>query len=131
MHVFKIWAPLAKAVAVQIDGKSILMDGPDDDGCWTAAVDSASYGTDYGFVIDADNTTYPDPRSQRQPNGVHALSRLYNQNEFRWTDPAFQARPLASAVIYELHIGTFTSEGTLDAAAAKLEYLQNSRHHPC
>ncbi|MGC1424581.1 MAG: malto-oligosyltrehalose trehalohydrolase [Terracidiphilus sp.] len=124
MHVFKIWAPLAKAVAVQIDGKSILMDGPDDDGCWTAAVDSASYGADYGFVIDADNTTYPDPRSQRQPNGVHALSRLYNQNEFRWTDPAFQARPLASAVIYELHIGTFTSEGTLDAAAAKLEYLR-------
>ena len=45
---------------------------------------------------------------------------------FRWTDPAFQAPPLASAVVYELHIGTFTPEGTLDAAAAKLDYLANS-----
>ncbi len=124
MHVFKVWAPLAEFVAVQVDGSSISMAGPDEDGWWNAAVDSAAYGTDYGFRIDAGVTAYPDPRSQWQPNGVHGLSRVYDQSAFRWTDQGFQARPLASAVIYELHVGTFTSEGTLDAAIAKLEYLR-------
>ena len=123
MHVFKVWAPLARSIAVLIDGRSIAMVGSDDDGWWIAEVESAAYGTDYGFEIDGHETPYPDPRSQWQPNGVHALSRVYNQNAFLWTDEGFQARPLASAVIYELHIGTFTSEGTLDAAIAKLEYL--------
>jgi maltooligosyltrehalose trehalohydrolase len=124
MHVFEVWAPLAESVAVQVDGKSISMVGPDEDGWWNAAVDSATYGTDYGFLIDAGDTAYPDPRSQWQPNGVHALSRVYDQSAFRWTDEGFQAKPLASAVIYELHVGTFTSEGTLDSAIAKLEYLR-------
>jgi len=124
MHVFKIWAPLTEAIALQVDGKSIPMVGPDDAGWWMAAVDSANYGTDYGFQIDNGNTAYPDPRSQWQPNGVHALSRVYDQSKFPWTDDGFQARPLASAVIYELHVGTFTSEGTLDAAIARLEYLR-------
>jgi maltooligosyltrehalose trehalohydrolase len=125
MHVFEVWAPLAESVAVQVDGKSIFMFGPDKDGWWNAAVDSATYGTDYGFQIDSGETAYPDPRSQWQPNGVHALSRVYDQSAFRWTDDGFQAKPLAGAVIYELHVGTFTSEGTLDAALAKLEYLRS------
>jgi len=124
MHVFRVWAPLAESIALQVDGRSIPMAGPDDAGWWMAAVDSASYGTDYGFQIDKEETAYPDPRSRWQPNGVHALSRLYDQSGFRWTDEDFQERPLASAVIYELHVGTFTSEGTFDAAIAKLEYLR-------
>lgn len=125
MHAFKVWAPLAKSVAVQVDGRSISMAGPDNAGWWFAAIDSATYGTDYGFQIGTGDTAYPDPRSQWQPNGVHALSCVYDQSAFRWTDQGFQARPLASAVIYELHVGTFTPEGTLDAAIAKLEYLQD------
>ena len=124
MHVFKVWAPLAKSVAVQVDGRSSSMAGPDNAGWWIAAVDSATYGIDYGFQIGTGDTAYPDPRSQWQPNGVHELSRVYDQSAFRWTDQGFQARPLASAVIYELHVGTFTPEGTLDAAIAKLEYLR-------
>ncbi len=124
MHVFKVWAPFAKSVAVEAGRDSISMAGPDGDGWWFAAVDSATSGTDYGFHIDGGETAYPDPRSQWQPNGVHALSRVYDQRVFRWTDEGFQARPLASAVIYELHVGTFSSEGTLDAAIAKLEYLR-------
>ena len=125
MHVFEVWAPLAESMAVQIDGKSIPLAGPDEDGWWNAAVDSAGYGTDYGFLIDAGDVAYPDPRSQWQPNGVHALSRIYDESSFRWTDQGFRARPLASAIIYELHVGTFTSEGTLDAAITKLEYLRD------
>ncbi len=125
MHVFEVWAPLAKSIAVQVDGESISMAGPDEDGWWNAAVDSASHGTDYGFLIDARDSAYPDPRSQWQPNGVHALSRVYDQGAFCWTDRGFQSRPLASAILYELHVGTFTSEGTLDAAIDKLEYLRD------
>jgi len=106
-----------------MDGGSLSMTGPDGQGWWRLNSDSAGTGTDYGYVIDDDPTTYPDPRSQWQPNGVHALSRIYSQNAFQWTDNAFQARPLASAVIYELHVGTFTAQGTLDAAIARLDHL--------
>lgn len=125
MHTFKVWAPFAQSVAVQVDGSSFGMTGPDEDGWWTASIDAATNGSDYGFRIDGSKTAYPDPRSQWQPNGVHGLSRVCDQSAFRWTDESFQARPLASAVIYELHVGTFTTEGTFDAAITKLEHLRD------
>ena len=125
MHEFKVWAPLAHSISVQADDRPFPMSGPDDNDWWSVDVDSAGPGTDYGFLIDEDRNPKPDPRSQWQPNGVHALSRVYDQNAFRWTDQGFQARPLSSAVIYELHLGTFTQEGTFDSAIAKLEYLRD------
>ena len=99
------------------------MNGPDEFGWWRLDVADAQVGADYGFLIDEDDKAYPDPRSQSQPNGVHGMSRVYDQNSFQWTDAKHQTPPLASAVIYELHIGTFTEEGTLDAAIGKLDYL--------
>jgi maltooligosyltrehalose trehalohydrolase len=99
------------------------MEGPDDHGRWRAEVGSAKSGSDYGFLIDEDKKPYPDPRSRWQPQGVHGLSRIYDQKPFVWDDSTFQAPPLASAVIYELHVGTFTPEGTLDSAIHKLSYL--------
>jgi maltooligosyltrehalose trehalohydrolase len=108
---------------VRVDGVDLLMEGPDQHGFWALEVNGAKAGTDYGFLIDEDTNSYPDPRSQWQPNGVHGLSRIYDQSHFSWTDAAFQAPPLTSAVIYELHVGTFTAEGTLDAAIGKLDYL--------
>src|SRR6478736_4651726 len=104
MHEFSVWAPFAQTVAVEVEGSSISMTGPDEDGWWIAAVDKATNGTDYGFHLDEGKTAYPDPRSQWQPNGVHALSRVYDQSAFRWSDDGFQATPLASAVVYELHV---------------------------
>jgi maltooligosyltrehalose trehalohydrolase len=92
------------------------MQGPDEQGWWWLEADDAGAGTNYGYLIDDDDTLYPDPRSQSQPNGVHGMSRVYDQNLFAWSDAEFQAPPLASGVVYELHIGTFTQEGTLDAA---------------
>jgi maltooligosyltrehalose trehalohydrolase len=86
-------------------------------------LDEAGTGTDYGFTVNNESAVYPDPRSLSQPNGVHGLSRVYDQGAFEWTDAAFQPPPLSSAVIYELHIGTWTPEGTLDAAITKLDYL--------
>ena len=122
MHRFEVWAPVAKSVSAWMDGQALAMAGPDGQGVWRLKVESAP-GTDYGYLIDDDPTPYPDPRSQWQPNGVHALSRIYNQNAFQWTDRGFEAKPLSSAVIYELHTGTFTPEGTLDSAIARLDYL--------
>lgn len=123
MHLFEVWAPLAKSVFVRANERTLPMTGPDGQGWWRLNVDSAGSGTDYGFLIDQDATTYPDPRSPWQPNGVHALSRVYEQTSFRWTDQKFQAPPFAGAVVYELHVGTFTVEGTLDSAIGRLDYL--------
>jgi maltooligosyltrehalose trehalohydrolase len=123
MHRFEVWAPNAGKLAVKADGRISLMSGPDPQGWWRVDVSDAGHGSSYGFLIDEDEQCYPDPRSQWQPEGVHALSRVYDQNAFVWEDSKFQAQPLSSAVLYELHIGTFTSEGTLDAAIQKLSYL--------
>jgi maltooligosyltrehalose trehalohydrolase len=125
MHEFKLWAPYAKKLAVKVNGSDepIAMMGPDGRGWWSVAVKRAEPGMDYGFFVDDDPMPYPDPRSQRQPVGVHGLSRLYDQSAFVWNDHVWQAPPLSLAVIYEMHIGTFTSEGTFDAAIERLEYL--------
>ena len=123
MHRFQIWAPFAKQLAVSANGSAHAMNGPDEDGWWSLECSDAGPGTDYGFLVNGEPKLYPDPRSQWQPNGVHGLSRVYDQNAFAWTDVEFKAQPLASAVVYEMHIGTFTPEGTFDAAIAKLDYL--------
>jgi maltooligosyltrehalose trehalohydrolase len=123
MHEFEIWAPQAEKMAVKLNDASLPMQGPDDYGRWHLAVEAAGPGADYGFLIDDDATAYPDPRSNWQPHGVHGLSRLYDQGAYQWSDAKFHAPPLASGIIYELHIGTFTPVGTLDSAIAKLDYL--------
>ena len=65
----------------------------------------------------------PDPRSRRQPQGVHELSCTFDPDAFEWHDAAFRPRPLQDSVLYELHPGTFTPEGTLDAAIGRLDHL--------
>jgi maltooligosyltrehalose trehalohydrolase len=123
MHEFSVWAPRAGRVAVKVGDGARAMHGPDERGWWKVAVEEAGPGTDYGFLLDDDATVYPDPRSQWQPNGVHAMSRVYDQRAFAWHDGRWQAPPLASAIFYELHIGTFTLDGTLDSAIERLDYL--------
>jgi maltooligosyltrehalose trehalohydrolase len=93
-----------------------------ENGCWTAEIVSAKSGDDYGSILDGEGP-FPDPRSQSQPNGVHKLSRLVDQNSFQWTDKNFQSPPLSSAIIYELHVGTFTSQGTFLSTIEKLDHL--------
>jgi maltooligosyltrehalose trehalohydrolase len=123
MHRFAIWAPRAQSMAVSVGGAAHAMNGPDEQGWWRLELSQAGAETDYGFLIDKDEKAYPDPRSQGQPHGVHGLSRVYDHSGFAWTDAEFQAAPLPSALIYELHIGTFTLDGTFDAAIEKLDYL--------
>jgi maltooligosyltrehalose trehalohydrolase len=123
MHEFKVWAPNAKRVAVAIGDARYPMSGPDKKGYWSAAVERAGPSTDYAFVLNDDPKPYPDPRSQWQPHGVHGPSRVYDQTAFSWSDRGWNAPPLERAVIYELHVGTFTSAGTFDAAIGRLDYL--------
>lgn len=127
MHRFEIWAPLPKQVAVKVNGTALPMHGPDEQGWWHLDVEQAAAGTDYCYLIDDYEKDYPDPRSRWQPYGVHGMSRVYDHNSFMWSDSShaanFQAPPLASGVIYELHVGTFTKEGTLDAAIHWLDHL--------
>ncbi|HUQ60278.1 malto-oligosyltrehalose trehalohydrolase [Lentzea sp.] len=111
---FSVWAPALESVQVRVDGADHAMVR---DGEWWR---SDAEGTDYAFVIDGE--AYPDPRSLWQPNGVHQASRVY-RHDFEWTDSAWTGRALPGGVIYELHIGTFTPEGTFDAAIGKLDHL--------
>jgi maltooligosyltrehalose trehalohydrolase len=123
MHEFQVWAPKATKVSVEVADTCHAMSGPDKHGMWKAAVDVAEYGMDYAFLLDDEPTPYPDPRSAWQPHTVHGPSRLYDHSKFEWHDERWQGPPLTGAVIYELHIGTFTTEGTFDAAIVRLDYL--------
>lgn len=121
MHTFLVWAPMPEKVEVQVAGKIFPMTaGPN--GWRVAEIPLANIGDDYGFILDGEGPL-PDPRSPSQPNGVHGLSRLVDQNKFQWTDKHFQATPLSLSVIYELHIGTFTSQGTFLSTIEKLDHL--------
>ncbi|GAB3463678.1 malto-oligosyltrehalose trehalohydrolase [Streptomonospora sediminis] len=92
-------------------------------GWWHVRAAAAGTGDDYAFVLDGDGTPLPDPRSLHQPNGVHGPSRIYDHADFDWTDTDWRGRALPGCVVYELHIGTFTPEGTFDAAIARLDHL--------
>ncbi|MEI5584245.1 malto-oligosyltrehalose trehalohydrolase, partial [Agromyces sp. CCNWLW208] len=93
-----------------------------DGGRWRADVELAP-GDEYGFVLDDDERALPDPRSRRQPRGVHELSAAVDLGAHAWADAAWRGRELAGGSIYELHLGTFTPDGTLDAAIERLDHL--------
>jgi maltooligosyltrehalose trehalohydrolase len=122
MHEFTVWAPNAEKVAVKIGETTHLMRGPNERGWWSVVVD-AGPGTDYGFVVNNDAQAWPDPRSKWQPHGVHGASRVYDEKAFVWSDEGWQAPPISRAVIYELHVGTFTPKGTFDSTIERLDYL--------
>ncbi len=122
-HHFAVWAPTPSTVRVLVDGTVHPMTAGHD-GWWHVDVDGARQGSRYGFLLgESDDTPIPDPRSTRQPDGVHGLSAVHTLDEAAWTDHAWTGRPLAGASIYELHVGTFTTDGTLDAAIERLDHL--------
>ncbi len=121
----RVWAPHARRVDVLV--------GPDDqprevralsgqaDGWWHDDRD-LPHGTDYAFSLDG-GPARPDPRSAWQPAGVHGPSRVFDTARFTWTDDGWAGVDVRGRVLYELHVGTFTDEGTLDAACEHLEDL--------
>lgn len=120
-HEFAVWAPRPDRVQLDLDGTLHPMERSDS-GWWTTTLDAAPDAR-YGFVLDDNPKVLPDPRSPRQPEGVHERSQLWQPAADAWTDSAWEGRSIEGAVIYELHIGTFTPAGTLDAAIDKLDYL--------
>ena len=120
---FSVWAPLASRMDVSVKGGSFRMT-KGADGWWAATVPAAGPGDDYTFSIDG-GPPLPDPRSDWQPHGVSGPSRLVDHAAFRWTDAGFQAKPLAGSLAYELHVGTFTPEGTFEAVIGKLDHLRD------
>ncbi len=128
MHQFGVWAPKAQKMTLKLgaggDSASELpMTGPDSRGWWRVMVPEAECGADYAFLFDDDPTPYPDPRSLHQPNGVHGMSRLVDHSKFPWTDQGWHSPRLSGGILYELHIGTFSQEGTYDGAIQHLDHL--------
>ncbi|MEU4644736.1 malto-oligosyltrehalose trehalohydrolase [Micromonospora sp. NPDC023814] len=123
MTEFAVWAPQAARVRLRLPGVADheMRSGPG--GWWRVEVPATGPGTDYAFLLDDDERALPDPRSAWQPAGVHGPSRLYDHAAFEWTDHAWTGRQLPGSVLYELHVGTFTPEGTFDAAIGRLDHL--------
>ena len=117
-----VWAPAAQTVELHLPDQDRLVGMiPVPGGWWTAPFDLEP-GTDYAFRVDG-SPNRPDPRSALQPDGVHGPSRTVDPDTWRWTDQNWAGKDLRGSVIYELHVGTFTPEGTLDAAASRLGHL--------
>ncbi|MEE6281133.1 malto-oligosyltrehalose trehalohydrolase [Georgenia sunbinii] len=121
-HRPTVWVPVAAQVELSRrgeDARTALVAGGD--GWWTAPEELAG-GTDYLLHLDG-GPGRPDPRSGWQPHGVHDATRVYDPTGFRWTDGDWRGRSSLGAVIYELHVATFTGAGTFDAAIERLDHL--------
>ena len=117
---FSVWAPRAGSVDLVLRETREPMTR-DDDGWWHRRSDVPADAA-YAFSLDGGDPR-PDPRGLRLPDGPHGWSQLFDPGEFTWTDQDWRGRPLAGSVVYEMHVGTFTPEGTLDAAIGRLDHL--------
>jgi len=132
MTELSVWAPHAERVDLKLRRKTFALErqgkrgvgsaGPQGKRGWWSLDAPIEHGDDYGFSIDG-GVNLPDPRSPWQPKGVHGPSRYLDHEEFRWTDRHWRPPSLQSSVIYELHVGTFTPEGTFEAVSQRLDHL--------
>ncbi len=123
---FRVWAPKRQRVEVALDPDRdavfVELKREDDGGYFSGTIPDAVDGSLYRLRLDGEQT-FPDPVSRFQPDGPHGPSRVVDPSRFRWTDGAWRGVELAGQVIYELHVGTFTREGTWAAAARELAEL--------
>lgn len=117
----RVWAPRAASVTLVLpaEDRTVPMQ-PEPNGWWVGP--PLAPGTDYAFSLDG-GPARPDPRSPWQPEGVHAPSRVYDAGAFPWPDDDWAGRDIRGSVVYEIHVGTFTQEGTLDAAIERLDHV--------
>jgi len=118
---FRLWAPTASDVSVSISDKSLPMSRLGD-GWFELVTAEAGPGTHYQFKIDRLHSV-PDPASRFQPLGVHGPSEVVDPQAFSWKNTNWRGRPWEEAILYELHVGTFSPEGTFAGAEEKLQYL--------
>ena len=120
MPDIRVWAPAVQQLRIVADGSRRDMQR-EADGWWRGP--DLPPGTDYALLLDGDDTEIPDPRSRWQPDGVHGRSRVYDDGAYPWQDADWLGRDLVDAVVYELHIGTFTPGATFDSATERLDHL--------
>jgi maltooligosyltrehalose trehalohydrolase len=129
---FSIWAPRAEALTVRLlapGGTEVRAELPmarAENGVFSARAPAAlaPVGSDYVYVVPGVGPR-PDPVSRRQPAGVHGPSRIVGSADFRWSDDRWKGLALGELIFYELHVGTFSPEGTFAGVAAKLPYLRD------
>jgi len=120
---FSLWAPGAQRVELQLDDRPGLEMERKPDGFHVLTVPGAAAGVRYRYVADGSGPPVPDPASRFNPNGPEGPSELVDPAAFEWHDEGWRGRAWRDAVFYELHVGTFTPDGTLESAAEKLPDL--------
>ncbi len=123
---FKVWAPLCDAVSVEIKSlKKPRIIGMERDqyGYFTAPVENIHEEECYFYVLN-NGSRYPDPASRFQPAGVHGPSAVINPFGFPWDDKSWQGLPFRDFTIYELHVGTFSREGTFESVVPHIDYIK-------
>lgn len=118
---FRIWAPGQHNLMLRLNGKDMPMDCSDD-GWFERIEPGVSAGAAYNFRLD-DGMVVPDPASRGQKADVNGPSLVIDPKQYRWQHRTWKGRPWEETVVYEMHIGTFTAEGTFRAAIEKLPYL--------
>lgn len=121
MTAFRVWAPVAEVVELQLRDRRLPMQ-TDGHGWWTVEVPGLEGPVDYAYHVDGEGP-FPDPRSPLQPEGIDGPSRTVDHATFAWQHDSWPDVPLAEAVIYEMHCGTFTPGGTFDSAIDRLDHL--------
>ena len=124
---FRIWSPGAHTLELQLHSGAAAGKHPlarREGGLFETWVKGAAAGDRYTYLIDGSDAL-PDPASRYQPDGVHAASQVVDPAAFRWTDSHWRRRPARDLIVYELHVGTFTPEGTFAAAQQRLPYLRD------
>jgi maltooligosyltrehalose trehalohydrolase len=119
---FRVWAPVRKTVEVVLDGGDAIPLQAEDLGYFSGLAPAARAGSRYKFKLDGGETC-PDPATRFQPEGPHGSSIVVDAATFPWTDRNWRGVALPHQVIYEMHIGTFTTQGTWSSAQAELQHL--------
>ena len=119
----RLWAPAFETIMLRLEGvtKPLRLEAMSD-GWHELLTSEASVGSRYSFEL-PNGLSVPDPASRYQPDDVHGRSEIIDSSAYRWSDTEWRPRPWAESVIYELHIGTFTPEGTFEAVIGKLGHL--------
>ena len=120
---FRVWAPIRTRVEVVIEGGPVAGLEPEPDGYFSGYVAGVFDGMRYRFRLDDGAALFPDPASRFQPDGPHGPSQVVDPHAFTWSDRDWRGTPAEGQVLYELHVGTFTPDGTWAAAAARLPEL--------
>ena len=120
---FRVWAPATTEVAIEFDGQPLQALSAEPGGYFSALIEGASAGMRYRFRLAGRDAALPDPASRFQPDGPHGASEVIDSSGFAWSDQDWTGIAQDRLVIYELHVGTFTPQGTWEAAMQHLPEL--------